>query len=112
MGVGAVYYFLKIYLVFSLFQDSFKSEEVGSETISQLALALRPRYHFCALEDIHHERQPYRNHKVLAEQARHVTRFIGLAKVGNKQKKKVNISLYKKLTVLSTFLLKYKQNLF
>lgn len=68
--------------------EGFSSSQVGSETISQVAMVLRPRYHFCGLEDIHYERQPYRNHKVLAEAARHVTRFIGLAKVGNPQKKK------------------------
>lgn len=68
--------------------EGFSSQDVGSEIISQLAIKLRPRYHFCGMEDIHYERQPYRNHKVLAESARHVTRFIGLAKVGNPGKKK------------------------
>ncbi|KAH3727587.1 CWF19-like protein 1 isoform X2 [Dreissena polymorpha] len=68
--------------------EGFESESVGSEAIAQLSLALRPRYHFCGLEGVHYERQPYRNHKVLAEGARHVTRFIALAKVGNQKKSK------------------------
>ncbi|XP_052802923.1 CWF19-like protein 1 isoform X2 [Mya arenaria] len=66
----------------------FKSDECGSEAISQLALGLRPRYHFCGLEGVHYERPPYRNHKVLAEPSRHVTRFIALANVGNTKKHK------------------------
>ena len=45
----------------------------------------------------------YRNHKVLAESARHVTRFIGLAKVGNSAKKKVSIAkLYESRECLSS----------
>ncbi|CAG2205549.1 CWF19-like protein 1 [Mytilus edulis] len=61
---------------------------VGSSLVSQLAINLRPRYHFCGMENVFYERQPYRNHKVLAEKERHVTRFIGLAKLSNTQKKK------------------------
>ncbi|KAL3179311.1 hypothetical protein MRX96_038204 [Rhipicephalus microplus] len=38
--------------------------------------------------DTYYERTPYRNHKVLQEQARHVTRFISLASVGNATKAK------------------------
>lgn len=64
------------------------TQSCGSESISQLAITLKPRYHFCGLLGVHYERQPYRNHKVLAEPAKHVTRFIGLAKVGNTAKKK------------------------
>lgn len=64
------------------------TEQCGSDLISQLALGLRPRYHFCATEDVFYERQPYRNHKVLVEKEKHVTRFISLAKVNNSQKKK------------------------
>lgn len=63
----------------------------GSPLISDLALVLRPRYHFAGREGLHYERLPYRNHKVLAESAKQVTRFVGLAKVGNAEKKK---SLY------------------
>ncbi len=60
----------------------------GSKLISKLAGRIRPRYHFCGLHGVHFERQPYRNHKVLAEAARHTTRFIALANVGNPEKKK------------------------
>jgi len=50
------------------------------------------RYHFAALEGVHYERVPYRNHTVLAESARHVTRFIALAAAGNTTKQKVEMS--------------------
>ena len=56
--------------------------EAGSKLISKVALQLRPRYHFSGVTGIHYERQAYRNHRILNEQARHVTRFIGLGKVG------------------------------
>ncbi|KAL1422911.1 hypothetical protein MTO96_021632 [Rhipicephalus appendiculatus] len=46
------------------------------------------RYHFTSSGDSYYERTPYRNHKVLQEQARHVTRFISLASVGNATKAK------------------------
>jgi hypothetical protein len=51
-------------------------------------MKLKPRYHFAGLHGIHFERQPYRNHRVLNEATRHVTRFIGLDKVDNPEKKK------------------------
>ncbi|XP_048581783.1 CWF19-like protein 1 isoform X2 [Nematostella vectensis] len=60
----------------------------GSTTVSQLASKLKPRYHFVGKEGIHFERVPYRNHQVLREPARHVTRFIALSYIGNPQKKK------------------------
>jgi hypothetical protein len=59
----------------------------GSRLISRLAAGLKPRYHFSAGSG-HFERTPYRNHRVLMEQAQHVTRFIGLASVGNAEKQK------------------------
>ena len=61
----------------------------GSTSLGDLALALRPRYHFAGLEGCYYERLPYRNHKILNEGAKHVTRFLALAKVGNAEKKKV-----------------------
>nr|XP_022339809.1 CWF19-like protein 1 [Crassostrea virginica] len=64
------------------------TESCGSELVSQLAVELRPRYHFCASEDVFYERQPYRNHRVLSDKEKHVTRFISLAKVNNAEKKK------------------------
>lgn len=63
-------------------------DDFGSAMISRLAFNIKPRYHFCGLEGKHYERLPYRNHKVLVESARPVTRFIGLAKVGNPEKLK------------------------
>uniref|UniRef100_A0A8R1I271 Uncharacterized protein n=1 Tax=Caenorhabditis japonica TaxID=281687 RepID=A0A8R1I271_CAEJA len=59
----------------------------GSVLLSKLAAQLKPRYHFAGL-GVHYERQPYRNHRVLLEPARHTTRFIGLAPVGNSEKQK------------------------
>lgn len=59
-----------------------------SPLVSQLALALKPRYHFSAIEGISYERNPYRNHKLLTGQSSHVSRFVALAKAGNKEKLK------------------------
>jgi len=61
---------------------------VGASLVSRLALLSRPRYHFSALHGEHYERPPYRNHTVASESAKHITRFIALAKVGNREKKK------------------------
>ncbi|CAD5231905.1 unnamed protein product [Bursaphelenchus xylophilus] len=63
------------------------AENEGSKHISRLAAALKPRYHFAGMGP-HYERSPYRNHRVLVEAAQHVTRFIGLAPVGNPNKEK------------------------
>ena len=60
----------------------------ASAVMAKLVLRCRPRYHFAGLHGIHYERQPYRNHRVLNEQTKHVTRFIGLGKVGNPHKRK------------------------
>ncbi|KAG7163471.1 CWF19-like protein 1-like [Homarus americanus] len=60
----------------------------GSTMISRLAFKVRPRYHFSGLEGVYYERLPYRNHRVLIEPARHVSRFFGLANVGNSEKQK------------------------
>lgn len=59
-----------------------------SSLVAQLALSLKPRYHFSGLGGISYERPPYRNHRVLQSSAEHVTRFIALANVGNKEKQK------------------------
>ncbi|XP_028399812.1 CWF19-like protein 1 [Dendronephthya gigantea] len=64
------------------------ASETGSQIISQIAVKLKPRYHFTALDSTYYERLPYRNHRVLQEPAQHVTRFISLANVGNTLKKK------------------------
>ncbi|KAL7867567.1 hypothetical protein SRHO_G00089510 [Serrasalmus rhombeus] len=60
----------------------------GVSSIANLAEQLKPRYHFAALEGVHYERLPYRNHVVLQENAQHVSRFIALATVNNPAKKK------------------------
>ena len=59
-----------------------------SDSIAQLTLALRPRYHFSGVEGVSYERNPYRNHTVLSGQSSHVSRFVALADVGNKEKRK------------------------
>lgn len=48
-----------------------------------LSARLKPRYHFAAHTNCHYERPPYRNHRVLQEQAQHATRFVGLARCAN-----------------------------
>ncbi|XP_061405323.1 CWF19-like protein 1 [Lethenteron reissneri] len=60
----------------------------GSQAVADLCRCLKPRYHFAGLEGVHYERLPFRNHRVLLEGARHVTRFIALAPVGNAAKRK------------------------
>ncbi|XP_017736299.1 PREDICTED: CWF19-like protein 1 isoform X2 [Rhinopithecus bieti] len=64
------------------------TKKCGSALASSLAMGLKPRYHFAALEKTYYERLPYRNHIVLQENAQHATRFIALANVGNPEKKK------------------------
>ncbi|KAI1284837.1 CWF19-like protein 1 [Halotydeus destructor] len=62
-------------------------DESGHETDHSVALAvarLKPRYHFSpSRSPVFFERQPFRNHQVLSEQARPVTRFVSLAPVAN-----------------------------
>ncbi|XP_061570221.1 CWF19-like protein 1 [Cololabis saira] len=64
------------------------TKSCGSASIASLAVKLKPRYHFAALEGAHYERLPYRNHVILQENAQHVSRFIALATVNNPAKKK------------------------
>lgn len=54
--------------------------------MSRLGNRLKPRYHFAACEDTFFERQPFRNHTVLKDPARPVTRFISLASVSSDKK--------------------------
>ncbi|XP_069960745.1 CWF19-like protein 1 isoform X2 [Cherax quadricarinatus] len=68
--------------------DGCDPETTGSTMVSRLAFKMRPRYHFSGMEGVYYERLPYRNHKVLKEKSRHISRFIGLAKVGNPEKHK------------------------
>ncbi|XP_068652264.1 zinc finger CCCH domain-containing protein 64 isoform X2 [Aristolochia californica] len=51
--------------------------------IAQLAAEIKPRYHFAGAKGVFYARDPYIN-----EGAVHVTRFLGLAPVGNKDKQK------------------------
>ncbi|XP_046585130.1 CWF19-like protein 1 isoform X1 [Haliotis rubra] len=60
----------------------------SSLMVGEVARLLQPRYHFSGLNGGFYERQPYRNHQILAESSTHVTRFIGLAAVGNLNKDK------------------------
>lgn len=64
------------------------TKRCGSALVSSLSMAIKPRYHFAALEGANYERLPYRNHIVLQENAQHVSRFISLANVGNTSKRK------------------------
>ena len=64
-------------------------DDSSSLKISQLCNSLRPRYHFVGgLVDWHFERVPYRNHKVLIDTARNVTRLLSMANVNNVKKMK------------------------
>ena len=65
----------------------------GSDLISRIINRLKPRYIFTASEPgddssdgIFFERQPYRNHTVLKEQLKPVTRFVSLAAVSLSKK--------------------------
>lgn len=72
--------------------------------ISYLATRLRPRYHFSGLENIFFERIPYRNHQVLKEKERNLTRFLGLAKANKSNKPKVRIILESKINRIFDYL--------
>lgn len=52
-------------------------------------MRLKPRYHFSGNQNLFFERTPYRNHRVLKEKEKHLTRFLGLAKVNKSNKPKV-----------------------
>lgn len=70
------------------------NQEKSSVYISELAAALKPRYHFAASQDVFYEREPYKNiiSGFGAQEERaadHATRFIGLGKVLNKEKQRV-----------------------
>lgn len=73
----------------SLYGTELKQQPLESSmNVASLASALRPRYHFSALEGIAYERNPYRNHKYLSGRTSHVSRFVALAQAGNKEKAK------------------------
>lgn len=68
--------------------EAFCGQGPQSELISFVAAAIKPRYHFSSLHQCHFERFPYRNHIILREKNKHVTRFISLASVANAEKQK------------------------
>ncbi|XP_022754881.1 zinc finger CCCH domain-containing protein 64-like isoform X2 [Durio zibethinus] len=60
------------------------SDSSGSDsTVSQLVAEIKPRYHIAGTKGAFYAREPYSN-----VDAVHVTRFLGLASVGNKEKQK------------------------
>ncbi|KAJ7955895.1 zinc finger CCCH domain-containing protein 64 [Quillaja saponaria] len=60
------------------------SDSIGSDaTISELVTEIKPRYHIAGTKGVFYAREPYCNIDAVQ-----VTRFIGLAAVGNKDKQK------------------------
>ncbi|KAG0543457.1 hypothetical protein BDA96_02G192300 [Sorghum bicolor] len=51
--------------------------------VAELVAEIKPRYHIAGTKGVFYSREPYVN-----DSAAHVTRFIGLANVGNKEKQK------------------------
>ena len=45
--------------------DEIKATAFQSKLVAELAVAVRPRYHFAALRNCFFERRPYRNHRIL-----------------------------------------------
>ncbi|XP_043484147.1 CWF19-like protein 1 [Leptopilina heterotoma] len=60
----------------------------GSKLIAWLSTHIKPRYHLCALENVHYERPPYRNQSKTEDNMEIATRFMSLASVGNSKKEK------------------------
>uniref|UniRef100_A0A803NTJ9 C3H1-type domain-containing protein n=1 Tax=Cannabis sativa TaxID=3483 RepID=A0A803NTJ9_CANSA len=59
-------------------------ESTGSDsTVAELVSEIKPRYHIAGTKGVFYAREPYSN-----VDAVHVTRFIGLSAVGNKDKQK------------------------
>ena len=58
----------------------------GSGPVAEIAALVRPRYHFAGTKNTFYARPPYSNPDLGA--GSHVTRFIGLAAVGNVAKQK------------------------
>jgi len=75
--------------------DSYLSEsgisnaaDVGSSTVADLAVVLRPRYHFAARPSLFFQRPPYKNHATKPKtKLSHVTRFVSLAPVSESKEK-------------------------
>ncbi|XP_055677483.1 CWF19-like protein 1 homolog [Lutzomyia longipalpis] len=60
----------------------------SSKLLSLLTMDIRPRYHFCGMEDVYCEKPPFRNPSDNNSQLDLATRFISLASVGNTKKQK------------------------
>lgn len=65
-----------------------KLNQNGSILVSKLCKNILPRYHFTSSEEKFFEREPFRNHIVLQEKPKLVTRFISIASVDNCNKEK------------------------
>lgn len=74
--------------------SSLNTADCFSLAIAELALALKPRYHFADAANLFYEREPYKNTTGFGgsdeRPASHVSRFIGLGKVLNKNKQRVS----------------------
>lgn len=62
-----------------------EAEENTSMLVSFLSLGVKPRYHFCGINNKHFEKAPFR---FPAQNVQAASRFISLAKQGNKTKAK------------------------
>lgn len=65
-----------------------KADATASVLISKLCWLIRPRYHFAGGFNFFYERPPFRNHRVLNEAAKNVTRFYSVADITNTEKMK------------------------
>jgi hypothetical protein len=74
--------------------SSLNTTDYSSLAIAELALALKPRYHFADAANLFYEREPYNNTTGFGgsdeRPASHVSRFIGLGKALNKNKQRVS----------------------
>uniref|UniRef100_A0A2P2JC73 Uncharacterized protein MANES_03G034200 n=2 Tax=Rhizophora mucronata TaxID=61149 RepID=A0A2P2JC73_RHIMU len=60
------------------------SDSAGSDSsVSELVAEIKPRYHIAGTKGVFYAREPYSNIEAV-----HVTRFLGLASVGNRDKQK------------------------
>lgn len=65
-----------------------EDEPNTSKLISFLSLGVKPRYHFCGMNDKHYEKPPFRYPAQNTRSIEAVSRFISLAKQNNKTKSK------------------------
>ncbi|XP_031622103.1 CWF19-like protein 1 homolog [Contarinia nasturtii] len=80
-----------------------KDQSNTSELLAWLSSEIKPRYHFCGLNDAYFEPAPYRNVARPNNQFSLSTRFIALASVGNPSKSKfiyaLNVTAVDKMRV-------------